>query len=90
MALQYEVPPFSLSTARGAETMDTQAAAEALAGRIVHAWAHEGHKVAAWVIRTAGTQNVKPAWVVRTDLVNGMPSGLGRFGWEAKYGRAGI
>jgi hypothetical protein len=85
-----DFPPFSLSTARGIETMDTQAAAEALASRIVHAWAREGHKVTAWVIRSIGTQNNPPTWSVRTDLVNGMPSGLGRYSWEVKYGRVGV
>lgn len=88
------IPPFTLSVARGMETMATQADAEVLASRIVHAWAYEGHKVAAWVARAQGVscQGGKSlaTWVVRTDLVNGMPSGLGRYGWEAKYGRAGV
>jgi hypothetical protein len=85
-----DFPPFSLITARGIEALDTQAAAEALASRVVHAWAREGHKVTAWVIRSVGTCNSPPAWAVRTDLVNGMPSGLGRYGWEVKYGRIGV
>lgn len=84
------VPPFSPSSAYGADTMISQTAAESLARRIVHAWAREGHTVTTWVIRSAGTSNHPPAWAVRSDLVNGMPSGLGRYGWEVKFNRAGV
>jgi anti-sigma factor RsiW len=65
-------------------------AAAALARRIVGVWAREGHKVETWVIRSPGTGDSPPFWAVRSDLVNGMPSGLGRYGWEVKFNRAGV
>jgi hypothetical protein len=86
------IPPFSHSASTGVNLSDTQANAEALARRIGHAWAIEGHKVDAWVIKLAiagrySDHGEKALWGVQTDLVNGMPSGLGRAKWERKYGR---
>lgn len=86
------IPPFSYHSATGADLMTTQAAAQFLAARIVGAWAVEGHSVDAWVIKITGSSVYSergdcPAWGVRTDLVNGMPSGLGRWEWERKFGR---
>jgi methenyltetrahydromethanopterin cyclohydrolase len=85
-------PPFNHHGATGLDLMTTQAAAELLAKRIVSFWAVGGHKVEAWVIKLANPAiglngGSKAAWGVRTDLVNGMPSGLGRAKWERKYGR---
>jgi hypothetical protein len=86
------IPPFNHHTASGIDLSNTQAAAEILAARLVHAWAIEGHKVAAWVIKLAtggrySDHGEKALWGVQTDLVNGMPSGLGRAKWERKYGQ---
>lgn len=72
------------------DTMASQASAEALALRIVSAWARDGHHVTTWVFRSSGTGDSPPVWAVRSDLVNGMPSGLGRYGWEVKFNRAGV
>lgn len=82
------IPPFKLDAVRGMDLESSQSAAELLAGRIVKAWAAEGHRVEAWVIKLvlSSAGGLKPSWVVRTDLVNGMPSGLGRAKWEAKFG----
>ena len=86
------IPPFSYHAATGIELMRTEAAARLLAARIVGAWAIEGHSVDAWVVQMTGASvrneyGSAPSWGVRTDLVNGMPSGLGRAKWERKYGR---
>lgn len=85
-------PPFSYYSATGVDFMNTQASAHLLAARIVGAWAIEGHGVDAWVVQMTGASvkneyGTSPSWGVRTDLVNGMPSGLGRAKWERKYGR---
>jgi hypothetical protein len=46
--------------------------AEWLAARIVAYWLERGHKVQATVVPD-GAIGDTPIWVVRTDLVNGMP-----------------
>jgi hypothetical protein len=86
------IPPFNHHTATGINLSDTQVAAQFLAARIVGAWAIEGHQVDAWVIKLAtggrySDHGEKALWGVKTDLVNGMPSGLGRVKWERKYGQ---
>jgi hypothetical protein len=86
------IPPFNHRGATGIDLMTTQPAAQLLAARIAHVWAIEGHSVDAWVIKlTSSTvdpeRGGKAAWGVKTDLVNGMPSGLGRAKWERKFGR---
>jgi hypothetical protein len=86
------IPPFSHYSATGADDlMSTQAGAQALASRIIDAWAIEGQSVDAWVVRLDNQaihdRGQRASWGVRTDLVNGMPSGLGRTKWERKYGR---
>ena len=86
------IPPFNHHTAAGIDLSGTQAAAQFLAARLVHAWAIEGHKVDAWVVKLAITgrpsdHGEKALWGVQTDLVNGMPSGLGRAKFERKFGR---
>lgn len=86
------VPPFAHHPATGVNMTDTQAGAETLARRVVLAWASGGHVVDAWAIKLAGISQYsergeKALWGVRTDLVNGMPSGLGRAKWERKYGQ---
>jgi hypothetical protein len=86
------IPPFSYHSATGVELLATQAAAQFLAARIVGIWAIKGHEVDAWVVQMTGASikneyGTSPSWGVRTDLVNGMPSGLGRAAWERKFGR---
>jgi hypothetical protein len=84
------IPPFNLQYATGIDLMTTESAARALASRIIDAWAIEGHRIDAWVIKLVNPTNgsgAKASWAVRTDLVNGMPSSLGRAKWERKYGR---
>lgn len=88
------IPPFSKRKACGLDSIRSKEHAEWLATHIVRAWALEGHRVAAWVFKLPnqsedGRGNAQ-AWALRTDLVGGMPSGLGKFGWEAKYGKAGV
>lgn len=85
-------PPFAHGNATGIDLMTTQSGAAELAARIVRAWALSGHTVDAWVIKlpnpmSAHGHGLQASWGVRTDLVNGMPSGLGREKWERKYGR---
>jgi hypothetical protein len=86
------IPPFSHRIATGIDLQDTAAAANFLAARLIEAWAIEGHSIDAWVIKVVGLSTgldhgVRTTWTVRTDLVNGMPSGLGRAKWERKYGQ---
>lgn len=86
------IPPFNPQYPTGIDLMTTESAAQALASRIIDAWAIEGHSIAAWVVKVINPTNrdgsgAKASWAVRTDLVNGMPSGLGRAAWERKYGR---
>ena len=86
------VPPFSPQYATGLELMRTEAAAKLLAARIAEAWAIEGHSIEAWVVKQPNPSHrdghgEQASWVVRSDLVNGMPSGLGRWEWERKFGR---
>jgi hypothetical protein len=86
------IPPFSHYSAGGIVLPDTLSEARILASRIIDVWAIEGHSVDAWVVKLSNPSNRdghgNPAtWGVRTDLVNGMPSGLGRAAWERKYGR---
>lgn len=87
-----DIPPFSYYSAAGTVLPDTLAEAQSLASRIIEAWAIEGHSIDAWVVKLPNPSNIdgsgeKATWGVRTDLVNGMPSGLGRAAWERKYGR---
>jgi hypothetical protein len=89
------IPPFTGSMVSGFDSICTKERAEKLAALIVHAWEIEGHKVTAWVIKLPnpskeGGGGNNPIWAVRTDLVRGLPSGLGKFGWEAKYSRCGV
>lgn len=86
------IPPFSYHGATGVDLLTTRVAAQVLAARIVGIWAAEGHEVDAWVVQMTGSSlryeySAEPSWGVRTDLVNGMPSGLGRAAWERKYGQ---
>lgn len=86
------IPPFSYRAAPGEDLMTTQSAAQSLADRIAAAWAVEGHSVDAWVVKLPNIPSIdgngrQASWGVRTDLVNGMPSGFGRIKWERKYGR---
>ena len=86
------IPPFNNRTATGVDLMTTQSAAELLAARIIQVWSLEGHSVDAWVFELDTPPNgfnrgARAAWGVQTDLVNGMPSGLGRAKWERKFGR---
>lgn len=86
------IPPFSYYSATGDDLMATQAAAQYLASRIIDAWAIEGHSIDAWIVKLSNLPTIdgggrQASWGVRTDLVNGMPSGLGRREWERKYGR---
>jgi hypothetical protein len=86
------IPPFSYYSATGDDLMSTQAAAQSLASRIIEAWAIEGHSIDAWVVKLSNHSGIDgrgqmASWGVRTDLVNGMPSGLGRAAWERKYGQ---
>lgn len=86
-------PPFVHKPAQGVDLMGSSRAAERLAYNIVRVWAERGHRVDAWVVKLTGVprdangSNTGPAYVVQSDLVNGMPSGLGRDKWERKYGR---
>lgn len=87
------IPPFSCYSGATADAgIATQATAQSLASRIIDVWATEGHSIDAWVIKLSNHSGIdgrgqKASWGVRTDLVNGMPSGLGRTKWERKYGR---
>lgn len=88
------IPPFTKSMVYGFDSSRTKEGAEKLAALIVQAWEIEGHTVTAWVIRLPNPSKdgggSEATWAVRTDLVGGLPSGLGKFGWEAKFGKAGI
>ena len=86
------VPPLNHHSATGIDLSGTQAAAEILALRLIHAWAIQGHGIEAWVVKQPNPSHrdghgEQASWVVRSDLVNGMPSGLGRWEWERKFGR---
>lgn len=82
----------TLSSNPTLDLVGTQAGAQFLASRIIDVWAAEGHSIEAWVIKSPNPPDRDghgnpSSWVVRTDLVNGMPSGLGRAAWERKFGR---